>query len=47
MKHCHTCGHVISGRAVEITPDSDSGTKPTLYRHKTLAECKQAKTQAT
>ena len=42
MKHCHSCGHLIEGEAVEITPFSDSGAKPTLWRHPTPGACRAA-----
>lgn len=42
MKQCQRCGYSIQGEAEEITPFSDSGAKPTLWRHKSDAECNAA-----
>ncbi|MFB7936689.1 hypothetical protein [Streptomyces sp. NPDC056049] len=42
MKTCQRCGYSIKGEAEEITPFSDSGAKPTLWRHRTDAECNEA-----
>lgn len=41
MKLCQRCTRPINGRAEEITPHSDSGARPTLWRHANPAECKR------
>ncbi|MFC8583269.1 hypothetical protein ACFUGD_01650 [Streptomyces sp. NPDC057217] len=40
---CQTCGCPITGKAREVTPDSDSAARPTLYVHQTRADCAAAK----
>lgn len=42
MKHCQRCDQLITGEAEEVVPDSASGARPTLWRHKQLAACEQA-----
>lgn len=41
LKTCQRCHLPILGEAEEVIPDSASGARPTLWRHKTLAECEQ------
>ncbi|MFE5895818.1 hypothetical protein ACFQ67_00055 [Streptomyces sp. NPDC056488] len=43
MRRCQTCGYPIEGEAREIVPDSDSGARPTLYRHPTPDGCAAAR----
>ncbi|MGW8357415.1 hypothetical protein [Streptomyces wedmorensis] len=47
MKRCTYCGHVIVGEALEITPESGSGARPTAYWHKESKDCVAADTQQT
>ncbi|MFE5898039.1 hypothetical protein ACFQ67_11540 [Streptomyces sp. NPDC056488] len=43
MRRCQTCGHPITGEAREVTPDSDSAARPTLYVHRSRVDCAAAK----
>ncbi|MFD5370836.1 hypothetical protein [Streptomyces sp. NPDC127103] len=43
MKRCQSCGYPIAGKAREVTPDSDTLARPTLYLHETVADCTAAK----
>ncbi|MFF2773336.1 hypothetical protein ACFVU3_00365 [Streptomyces sp. NPDC058052] len=42
MRTCQRCDQLIVGEAEEVVPDSASGARPTLWRHKQLTECEQA-----
>lgn len=40
MTHvCDHCGQLIKGEALEITPVSDRGARPSVYWHKKASEC--------
>ncbi len=43
---CQTCGCPITGEAREVTPDSDSAARPTLYLHRSRTDCEAARRQA-
>ncbi|MER7909985.1 hypothetical protein [Streptomyces sp. NPDC096068] len=42
MMTCQTCGFPITGDAREVTPDSGSGARPTLYVHQSRTDCAAA-----